>query len=520
MPDPNNTSPGMSFKWEIIPTVDHVKLNNIIKAQNEIAASVKKITEAMKETGKTTSLVWGLGEFEIYKRGFDYIRNRVMEISKLYTELYYLDRRVGSTGGLAIAGFQHFAYAAQQIGLSKEAGLNLIESYSAATRTNPGVAALLRRIAPGVYGKSGEPQEDILTAVGSLKKKYGEKGYFIAALLAQNFGIEEQTFRNLYENLEDITKAYEEHKQILKDYNVNTEKASRNSVELSREWVKLKEKISAIDTNLTSWLSENVLTPVLKDINTNINPSGQRLTAPLGKQGGLSKYYAKGPLDIIYDWWYGENKGGTNSSQGLRGTIAPSGNVQQDAIKRLMGMGLPYNSAVGAMVGLTGESGANLDYKSFNPAGGGKGAYGIANWRGERQTAFEKMFGHSIFNSTAAEQWQFMLAELQGGDPSAASAFRMLQNPNLTPGQATKIWEDLYERHGNVAYTAKLAGQADAYANKNPSPNSVNLDHTTNITIQGNASPDTVDRMDRIFKLHATDLEQQMKQSVRSNNWR
>jgi Phage tail lysozyme len=518
---PGGSSYGFKFAWEIIPTVDRVKLNNVIKSQDEILASVKKINEAMKETGKTTNFVWGLERFEIYRRTFDYAVKKIAEVNKLYTELYYLDRRMGTTGGLAIAGFQNFAYAAQQIGLTKQAGLNLIESYGAATRTNPGVASLVGRLAPSALGKSGEPQEDILAIVGDLKKKYGEKGYFIAALLAQNFGIEEAQFRNLYENYEDISKAYQEHKQKLKDLNINTEQVSRNAVELSREWHKLTDTTSLYETKLSDWISRNILTPVLKDVNTNMNLEGKRLTTPLGKEGGLSNYYSQGPLDILYNWWSGV-KSGAGSGIGLRGTISPftpSGNVQQDAIKRLMGMGLPYNSAVGAMVGLTGESGDNLNPHSFNPTKGGKGAYGIANWRAERQTAFEKMFGHSIFNSKAEEQWQFMLWELQGGDKDAARAFKKLQNPNLTAGQATGIWEELFERHGDAAYTATLSKQADAYAAKNPT---VNIDHDQNITvnIQGNADKDTVQRMGTILKPNLDNMSDQMKMSVRGNNFR
>jgi hypothetical protein len=69
--------------------------------------------------------------------------------------------------------------------------------------------------------------------------------------------------------------------------------------------------------------------------------------------------------------------------------------------------GLP----AGVMAGLYAES--QLNPRAFNPAGGGRGAWGIGQWRGSRLDDFAAFAGHDIKQSTLAEQLAFVAYELK-----------------------------------------------------------------------------------------------------------
>jgi hypothetical protein len=76
----------------------------------------------------------------------------------------------------------------------------------------------------------------------------------------------------------------------------------------------------------------------------------------------------------------------------------------------------------GLLANLKAESGFNP--QAFNGAGGGEGAQGIAQWRGDRVRMFHAMFGHDPKDGTFTEQLMFVQWELTHSEKAAGDALR------------------------------------------------------------------------------------------------
>ena len=120
------------------------------------------------------------------------------------------------------------------------------------------------------------------------------------------------------------------------------------------------------------------------------------------------------------------------------------------AEKWLTAHGVSATAARGIAMGLFGEGGTPTAY---NPAGGGQGARGIAQWRGSRLRALQARFGA---NPNLEQQLAFLLSELMSGsfggagilasqDPTTA-AKRFIQNfesPDVGGGWGPQAAGDL-----------------------------------------------------------------------------
>jgi hypothetical protein len=122
------------------------------------------------------------------------------------------------------------------------------------------------------------------------------------------------------------------------------------------------------------------------------------------------------------------------SSGGGSGAISP-----QQAIGYFTSKGLTPAQAQGVTQALSGESG--LDPTAFNPAGGGQGAIGLAQWRGDRQRRLTAQYGPS---PTAQQQLDFLWQELNTTEKPALEAV-MSSEPSDAARQA---FSAQYERPG------------------------------------------------------------------------
>ena len=86
---------------------------------------------------------------------------------------------------------------------------------------------------------------------------------------------------------------------------------------------------------------------------------------------------------------------------------------QRVALQYFTSQGWTQAQAAGIVANLTQESGLNP--KAFNGAGGGQGAQGVAQWRGNRLTNFQTFAGHPMNQSTLEEQLAFVNYELTQG---------------------------------------------------------------------------------------------------------
>src|SRR5579859_666234 len=122
---------------------------------------------------------------------------------------------------------------------------------------------------------------------------------------------------------------------------------------------------------------------------------------------------------------------------------------------KLVQSGLSVPQAAAVVANWQAESG--LKPSSFNPAGGGTGARGLANWRGARTAAFVARYGVTPDKATIDQQVQFMLT-----DPyertKLTEAFTGGGNNAAALGEA---YSRIYEAHGDAAEDA-LRGQRAA----------------------------------------------------------
>lgn len=128
------------------------------------------------------------------------------------------------------------------------------------------------------------------------------------------------------------------------------------------------------------------------------------------------------------------------------------------AVSSLVGMGWSPQQAAGIAANLWSES-------MFDPGAVGDGgdAYGIAQWHGDRQAAFKKLFGIDIRKSSLDQQLQFVNYELrQGGEQAAGRALL----GTSTAAQAGAVISRLYERpadaDGEAARRSAAAAQIDS----------------------------------------------------------
>jgi hypothetical protein len=103
----------------------------------------------------------------------------------------------------------------------------------------------------------------------------------------------------------------------------------------------------------------------------------------------------------------------------------------------LASKGLTEAQSIGIAANIEGES-------SFDPTRPGDGgtAYGLCQWRGDRQTNFQKVFDRPIKGSTFRDQLEFINWELNNTESAAGKALKQAQSV----GQAADIVCRDYER--------------------------------------------------------------------------
>jgi len=128
---------------------------------------------------------------------------------------------------------------------------------------------------------------------------------------------------------------------------------------------------------------------------------------------------------------------------GTQETYVPTGDQKVDfAMQYLMkNLGITHFQAAGIVANLMAES--ELDTNAFNEAGGGRGAYGIAQWRGPRQDgldAYAKSRGtrRDVFET----QLGWIVQEMKTTHKDSLSALKATSNS----ADATTVVLDKYER--------------------------------------------------------------------------
>ena len=334
------------------------------------------------------------------------------------------------------------------IGLTKEQGLGSLESMGAALRNNPGLQQLLKQYLPSYKMGNTLGAEDQLGLVNKLKGQMGEGGYYVASQMANLFGMDEGTFRQMWTNLDELNQQYVVAQARLKDLGVNTEATDKAFVEFKRAMTDLDNIIFDLGTKWGAWIAEHFGTPVVK-------ATSEAITAGV-KAGGSTSHGIYESMTSLLESALGFEHGDasavsgtTTASGGGRRMFGPTGSREKDVMLGLMGMGLTKNEAIGGLAVFQNESGLNPN--NLNPHGG---ASGLMQWTGTRKSNFYKMFGHYPHEGTMDEAMQFIYAEGHGGEKQMTQLFNILEsNKNLTAGQSANLWRNLGERPEAWAYT-------------------------------------------------------------------
>jgi len=161
--------------------------------------------------------------------------------------------------------------------------------------------------------------------------------------------------------------------------------------------------------------------------------------------------------------------GGAPSAAGSTAAAAPTtgaarvaprgGNATQDEVMRgLIARGFTVDQAAAVAANIKHES--NYNPAAYNPAGGGIGAHGLFQLRGDRARAFQARYGKLPSQATLDEQLDFFASN----DPEER---RSRQAAFAAGGSAAQLGTAVsakYERHGNVAEDLRRGQTAAAIA--------------------------------------------------------
>jgi hypothetical protein len=151
----------------------------------------------------------------------------------------------------------------------------------------------------------------------------------------------------------------------------------------------------------------------------------------------------------------------TGATQAELRAVSQLGSAKEAMDFFMSGPGGGYSRAVAAgIVGnLIQESKLKTDAKNDK-----EGAYGIAQWRGERKTRFAQIFGKPIEKSTFAEQLQYVAWELNNSASPEYKVGRKLRDMQ-TPTSAALYVDKFYERSAGTEARMRADYAEQLFAN-------------------------------------------------------
>jgi len=205
-----------------------------------------------------------------------------------------------------------------------------------------------------------------------------------------------------------------------------------------------------------------------------------RVRAVTGAKDGVS--VTGNAAARLNDWWRGivdhstpdrgatvrniENDGPTaGNPHGLPRNIENDGpamgagraDPQSLMTKLITQYGLNAQEAAAVVANWQAESG--LKSNAFNPAGGGSGARGLAQWRGARTAAFQSRYGVTPDKASIDQQVEFALT-----DPYERDLLMKSLRAGNTAADKGRAVSQYYEAHGNVREDARRGAEAQKLA--------------------------------------------------------
>ncbi|QMV33551.1 hypothetical protein 30B_00044 [Ralstonia phage Jenny] len=158
----------------------------------------------------------------------------------------------------------------------------------------------------------------------------------------------------------------------------------------------------------------------------------------------------------------------------------PAGNEQRAMQYLMTKYGLSLPQAAGVVSNSVHESGLNP--AAFNPAGGGQGAQGAFQWRGDRIKEFETRFKKPLRSATLEEQLDFLMTEEGAGGYERRQRERALAAGGGAGGVGYAFSRDV-ERHANAGENLRRQATAEQIAKRYEAETQINVQQ---VTVQAN----------------------------------
>lgn len=148
---------------------------------------------------------------------------------------------------------------------------------------------------------------------------------------------------------------------------------------------------------------------------------------------------------------------GRSVPRGTSGATGVRADAQALMSQLIVKHGLTAQEAAAVVANWQAESGLRAD--AFNPAGGGTGARGLAQWRGNRTAAFQKRYGVLPDRASIDQQVEFAMT-----DPYERQLLMKSLRSGNTAAEMGRGVSQYYEAHGNVREDARRGTEAQKLA--------------------------------------------------------
>jgi hypothetical protein len=404
----------------------------------------------------------------------------VTQIARQFEGLYYASQRTGET----VAGLQAVGFAAKQIGISSEAARSAIENFARAVRMNPGVEGFLKGLGVG----PGAPMERLEQFI----KNTQNMAYPVRARMAgEILGIDEQTFRmlTLEGGLERFIQEEREHVKVQREAGVDAQRLAEKSTEYGRSINRLGREF-AIFGEIMAGVFLPPLEKAINALDRLMQATNKTLGSTIKENKGLESFLAQTWVRLLN--WTGAisdeelaeleeplEKGGAAGAAKV--TAQPNGGQvggsnAASVMRYFQGKG--YSPAAAAAIAANAQSESGYDPESFNPKGGGQGAFGLFQWRGDRLAGLRSRYGA---HPNAGQQMDYAAWELQNSESATG---RMLRGPMGNAATLGTMFSRDFERHGNAAEDAARGRLAERLVVQNSTTINVGAGSTAGATAQ------------------------------------
>lgn len=173
------------------------------------------------------------------------------------------------------------------------------------------------------------------------------------------------------------------------------------------------------------------------------------------KQNGKNPWNDVADKDLKYQL-YRDTRGSASAPQNAKNRPKTT-----QAVKYFMKQGWTKEQAVGLAANIEQESQFDHTAKG-DKENGVYQAYGLAQWRGSRQTDFKNLYGKKIQDSTFEEQLAFMQHELtKGKEKSAGDRLKKTTSARAAAGAVSEFYERPSDTSGEKIKRGKIADSLD-----------------------------------------------------------